>query len=204
MKINTNPKDDRPFAQANLDKINHGVKDPNRNCRPPSLTAHVDNCLYTDTLEFMKQTIACSVISCEDVLGGKTTYQEDIISDEKFNAEYEETRVLLGHRLESRAMVVLLSLCCQEKLIAVIEEGRWVDLRQHTTIVEITKINGLLANAGEYLYWVRAQLFNLQELLREEISKGYSCEKAKERVRQQYKKISYSLPSDMSYHLKFL
>ena len=115
MKINSNPKDDRPFAQANHDKINHGAKEPSRNCRPSLLTAHVDNCRYADTLEFMEQTIACSVISCKDMLGGNTRYQEDIISDEKFNAEYEETRILLGHRPDVRAIAVLLLLRCQKK-----------------------------------------------------------------------------------------
>ena len=57
----------------------------------------------------MKQTIAYSVISCKDILGGNTRYQEDIISDKNFNAKYKETRVLLGHRPDSRTMAVLLS-----------------------------------------------------------------------------------------------
>ena len=160
MKINTKPTDTQPFAQANKDKINTGVKDSKGN-RRSEFTAHVDDCLYCDTKEHLELTIACSVISCEDILGGNTKYQEDIISDEKFNAQYEETRVLLGHQPDSRAMAVLLSPRRREKIIAVIQDGRWHDTRERATIVEIAEINSLLANAGEYFLWVRAQLFNI-------------------------------------------
>ena len=109
MKITTNPNDTRPFAQANLDKFNHGVRNAAGDRLPNSLTAHVDNCLYAEIAKYMKLTIACSVISCEDVLGGNTKYQTEIISDEKFNAEYTETRILLGHRPETHTMTVNLS-----------------------------------------------------------------------------------------------
>ena len=152
----------------------------------------------------MEQTIACSVILCEDILGGNTKYQEDIISDEKFNAQYEETHVLLGHKPDSRAMAVLLLPRCREKLIAVIQEGRWFDTRESATIVEIAQINGLLANAGEYFLWVQAQLFNIQELLREEIKEGYRCKWIKARTRKECKTITVGMPSDMSYRLRFL
>ena len=77
----------------------------------------------------MEQTIECSVISCEDVLGGNTKHQVDIISDKNINAEYKESRVLLEHKPDSLAMVVLLSPCFREKLIKVIEDGKWKSRR---------------------------------------------------------------------------
>ena len=102
----------------------------------------------------MKRTIACSVISCKDVLGGNTRYQEEIISDKTFNAEYEETRVLLGHRPDSRTMAVLLSPHRREKLLSVIEEGGWLNVREHPNIIKIAQINGLLANTGKHFHWL--------------------------------------------------
>ena len=77
-------------------------------------------------------------------------------------------------------------------------------MRQDATIIEIAQLNGLLANAGEHFHWVRAQLFNIQQQLRDEIRKGYGCELAKKRVRNQYEKTAYNMPSDMSYRLQFL
>ena len=77
-------------------------------------------------------------------------------------------------------------------------------MRQDATIIEIAQLNGLLANAGEYFHWVRAQLFNIQQQLRDEIKKGYGCKLAKKRVRNQYEKTAYNMPSDMSYRLRFL
>ena len=127
IKINANPKNDQQFARANSDKINNGVFDSNGQYCPATYTTNVDDCLYAEVPELTDQTITCLVIPCKNVLRGNTKYQEDIISDEKFNAEYEESRVLLRHKPYALTMVVLLSPRCREKLIEVKEDGRWFD-----------------------------------------------------------------------------
>lgn len=106
------------------------------------------------------------------MLGGNTKYKEDIISDKKFNAEYKETRQLLEHQPESRALVVLQLPCHCLRLIEILEVAGWFTNRKYANIRKIVQLNSLLGNTGTYFHLVQAQLFDSKELLQVKIREG--------------------------------
>ena len=100
-------------------------------------------------------------------------YQEDIVSDEKFNAIYKEIRILLGYEPNTRSMSVQISPRRQDKIIIYIEDEGWVLNRTSATIREIAHLLGMLQSICDIFMWGQAQLLILQQLLAQEIREGY-------------------------------
>ena len=108
MKLDPNKRDTRPFAQANPDSLNTGVKDGNKRL-PPGYHPHVDDHLYADIGEYFALAVAASIVSLEDSFGGSHVFQEDVLSDEKLHLIYREIRIVLGYQPNTRTMMVELS-----------------------------------------------------------------------------------------------
>ena len=70
MKLDSNEGDARPFAQANADSLNPGVKDRHGNRLPPGYHPYVDDHLYSDIAEYFALVVAASIVSLEDSFGG--------------------------------------------------------------------------------------------------------------------------------------
>jgi hypothetical protein len=201
--IGADPNDGRPFAQANADSLNKGVFKNGKRI-PPFYTAHVDDNLYAEVPEFFHLTVACSVISLEDTFGGNHPNQEDVLSDEKFNAMYYEDRTLLGQHPDSRSMTVKMSPRRKEKVLRYLEEEGWILSKDTATIKEIAQVVGLVQSAADYFSWGKAQLLVVQGLLRVTIQSGYERARTLDRVLKRKDDISRRMPSNLLFRLQFL
>ena len=70
MKLDPNEGDTRPFAQANVDSLNPGVKDRFGNRLPSGYHPHVDDHLYADIAKYFALAMSASIVSLEDAFGG--------------------------------------------------------------------------------------------------------------------------------------
>ena len=93
----------------------------NENRKPPTYVAHLNDHLYADISAYFPGTVACSIQSLEDTLGGSHQFQEDVLSDEKLNMTYQEYRTVLGFQPNTRTMMVNISPRQKEKIITFIK-----------------------------------------------------------------------------------
>ena len=203
MKLDPNKEDLRPFAKANPDSLNKGVKEGNRRL-PPGFHPHVDDHLYADIAEYFARAVAASIVSLEDSFGGSHVFQEDVLSDEKLHLIYREIRIVLGYQPNTRTMMVELSPRQREKIIAFIEFHGWATTKSTATIKELAQILGLLQNACYIFPWGLAQLFIVQNLLKENITKAFDNAQMNKRLQKRVVDESNKVPTNMSYRLRFL
>jgi hypothetical protein len=200
-----NKSDIREFAPAHKDSKNPGILDNDGNRLPPQYVAHVDDHLYADVEEYMPTTVACSVVSLDDVFGGSHKFQELVISEEKLFLTYSEERVLLGFLPDTRAMLVKLSPRRRKKLIALMQKGNWTTTRKSATIKELAQIFGMLRSAAEFFPWALAQLLALQQTIRIAVRKGYAYAKIRQRFsNRKIQHIQRIMPRELSYRLRFI
>jgi hypothetical protein len=76
--------------------------------------------MYANVDEHFKLTAASSIISLEDTFGVDHPCQEKALSEKKFNPVYNKERLLLGHELNTRRMVVIVSAKRRTKIISYI------------------------------------------------------------------------------------
>ena len=200
-----NPTDAREFEIAHMDSKNPGILDKDGNRLPPQYVAHVDDHLYADVEKYMPTTVACSVVSLDDVFGGSHKFQELVISEEKLFLKYSEERVLLGFLPDTRAMVVKLSPRRRQKLIALMETGNWTTTRKTANIKELAQIFGMLRSAAEFFPWALAQLLALQQIIRIAVRNGFAYAKMRHRhSHREIKQIERVMPRELSYRLRFI
>ena len=184
-----------PFEPASRDALNTGVFRNNGSRMPPTFPMQVDDCMYADVDEHFKLTAASSIISLEDTFGVDHPCQEKALSEKKFNPVYNEERLLLGHELNTRRMVVIVSAKRRTKIISYMTAEGWTTVGSSKTIREACTVLGLIGSAAEYNPWARSQLFILQNLVREELAKRFKAAKISERLqgydRQQSTPIVY-------------
>jgi hypothetical protein len=197
---------DVPFAQANVDSLNKGVKDEDGNRLPPVFPHQVDDCFFADTPEFIKLTSAASIAALEDVFDVDHPNQEKVLSLDKLELGYAESRLIVGHVPNTRRMVVELSPRRREKVMDYITKKEWNKPNKTADIREIATLYGLLTSASEFFPWAQAQLCILQDTLRECIVKGYRQACAVRRRQEQdgsldHDRHSRELPKDIEHRL---
>jgi hypothetical protein len=148
-----------PFEPASRDALNTGVFRNNGSRKPPTFPMHVDDCMYADVDEHFKLTEVSSKISSEDTFGVDHPCQEKALSEKKFNLVYNKERLLLGHELSSRRMVVIVSAKRRTKIISYMTTEGWTTVGSSKTIREACTVLGLIGSAAEYNPWARSQLF---------------------------------------------
>ena len=126
-------------------------------------------------------------------------YQEDIVSDEKFNAIYEEIRILLGYEPNTRSMSVRISPRRRDKIIIYIEDEGWVLNRTSATICETARLLGMLQSICNIFMWGQAQLLILQQLLAQEIREGYQRARTHQQLHKLFVDESQKVPANLSY-----
>ena len=94
-----------PFGRANKDSLNQGVFDDNGDRLPTEFTAHVDDNIYAEVEEYLRRSVAVSMVSVDEAFGSSHKYQEDVLSNEKLNLFFEEVCLLLGKLPNSRLML---------------------------------------------------------------------------------------------------
>jgi hypothetical protein len=171
-----------PFGPASRDALNTGVFRNNGSRKPPTFPMQVDDCMYADVDEHFKLTAASSIISLEDTFGIDHPCQEKALSEKKFNPVYNEERLLLGHELNTRRMVVIVSVKRRTKLIDYMTAEGWTTVGLSKTIREVYTVLGLVGSAAGYNPWARSQLFILQNLVREELATRFKTAKISERL----------------------
>ena len=204
MKLDPNEGDTRPFAQANVDSLNPGVKDRYGNRLPSGYHPHVDDHLYADNAKYFPLAVAASIVSLEDAFGGSHEFQENVLSEEKLHLDYKEIRTVLGYQPNTRTMMVELSPRQREKIIAFIEFHGWTTTKESATIKELAQILGLLQNACFIFPWGLAQLFIVQNLLRDNVTKAFNNAQRNRRLQKLIVDESNKVPSNMSYRLRYL
>jgi hypothetical protein len=142
----------------------------------------VDDCMYANVDEHFKLTAASSIISLEDTFGVDHPCQEKAVSEKKFNSVYNEERLLLGHKLNTRRMVVIVSAKRRIKIISYMTTEGWTTVGSSKTIREACIVLGFIGSVAEYNPWARSQLFLLQNLVREELAKRFKAAKISERL----------------------
>lgn len=161
---------DVQLQQANRDYLNMGVFDETGRRLPPPYPHQVDDCLFADVPALIRLTSAASIIALEDVCGVDHPDLPPVLSHEKLNLAYSETRTLVGLYVDTRRMTVSLTNEKRQRLITAI------DLRLNaatSSIREIATLHGMLISAAEYSQWGKAQVFVVQNLLRVLIRERY-------------------------------
>ena len=196
--------DNIDFAPANGDAHNAGVFNTDGTRMPPAFTGHVDDHIYADVIAELRKAVACSLVSADDAFGGSHATQEDIISDEKFNSLYREIRLILGHLINTRTMMVQISPRRREKTIDHIEEEGWATTRTVATIREVARILGLLQSLCDIFIWGQAKLLVLQQLMGEAIRNAYKRAQHDRRIHQFFVDESRKIPNNLAFRLKYL
>ncbi|KAG7367496.1 hypothetical protein IV203_030167 [Nitzschia inconspicua] len=160
------------FAAANADSQNHGVFLPNGDRMAPPYPHQVDDCMFADIRHYFPLTSAASIIALEDVFGSTHPCQEHVLSMDKLELEYTESRLVVGHVPNSRRMVVEISPRRRSKLITYLSQEKWLQPRT-ATLVEIATVVGMIDSAAEFFPWARVQVLVLQDLLRDCIRQEY-------------------------------
>jgi hypothetical protein len=169
-----------PFEPASRDALNTRVFRNNGSRKPPTFPMQVDNCMYANVDKHFKLTAASSIIPLEDTFGVDHPCQEKALSEKKFNPVYNEERLLLGHQLNTRRMVVIVSAKRRTKIISYMTTEGWTTTGSFKTIREACTVLGLIGSAAEHNPWARLQLFILQNLVREELAKRSKAAKISE------------------------
>ncbi|KAG7365319.1 hypothetical protein IV203_038522 [Nitzschia inconspicua] len=172
MKFPPQSQDTLSFAAANADSQNPGVFLPNGDRKAPPYPHQVDDCMFADVHPHFPLTSAASIVALEDVFGSTHPCQEHVLSMDKLELEYSETRLVVGHVPNSRRMVVELSPRRRSKLLAFLHQERWLQPRM-ATLVEIATVVGMIDSAAEFFPWARVQVLVLQDLLRACIRSEY-------------------------------
>ena len=111
---------------------------------------------------------------------------------------------MLGYQPNSCTMMVELSPRQREKIIAFIEFHGWTTTKDSATIKEIAQILGLLQNACYIFPWGLAQLFIVQNLLRDNVTNAFKSAQRNKRLQKLIVDKSNKVPSNMSYRLRYL
>jgi hypothetical protein len=156
----------------------------------------VDDCFFADIRETFLLTSAASVVALEDVFGPKHPCQPTVLSMEKLHLVHGPSRQLLGQFPDTGPMVVAMSSRRRNKILGVIDEGKWCT-RQQAGIRDLGKLDGLLINATEYHPWGRCQFFLLQNLLRNAILTQYHRTRAYRDRRGLRDRIQRQLPREL-------
>jgi hypothetical protein len=146
-------KSTEPFELAAKDSLNTGVLRNNGLRKPPASPMQVDDYMYADVDKYFKLTAAPSIISLEDTFGEDHPCQEKALSEKKFNPVYNEGRLLLRHEVNTRRMVVIVSVKRQTKIISHMTKEGWTIVGASKTIREACTVLGLIGSAAEYNPW---------------------------------------------------
>jgi hypothetical protein len=106
------------FEPASRDALNTGVFRNNGSRKPPTFPMQVDDCMYTDVDEHFKLTAASSIIVLEDT----------------FNPVYNKESLLLGHELNTRRIVVIVSAKRRTNIISYMTTEGWTTVGSSKTI----------------------------------------------------------------------
>ena len=194
-------KSTEPFEPAFKDELNTGVFNNDGSRKPPVFPMQVDDCMYADVDEHFKLTAASSIISLEDTFGEDHPCQEKALSEKKFNPVYNEERLLVGHEVNTRRMVVIVSEKRQAKVVSYLTKEGWTTPGSTKTIREACTVLGLIGSAAEYHPWARAQLFILQNLVREELQKRFLEAQVSARLRKTIDNKKRRLPTSLLYRM---
>ena len=191
--------DDIPFACANADSMNTGVFDEDGNRLPTKFTAHVDDNIFAEVAQYLKRSVAASIVSVDEAFGGSHEYQEDVLSDEKLHLLYKETRLLLGHLPNSRSMTVEISPRRREKTIQFILEEGWLDSRTSASIRDIARLLGLMQSICNIFLWGQAQILVLQQLLATAVQRGYQLARQNYRLDKKIRDERAQVPAGLAF-----
>jgi hypothetical protein len=122
--------------------------------------------------------------------------QPTVLSMEKLHLVHGPSRQLLGQFPDTGPMVVAMSSRRRNKILGVIDEGKWCT-RQQAGIRDLGKLDGLLINATEYHPWGRCQFFLSQNLLRNAILTQYHRTRAYRDRRGLRDRIQRQLPREL-------
>ena len=191
-------KSSQPFVQASRDAINTGVLNSDGSRKPPQFPMQVDDCMYADIDKYFLLTAASSIVSIEDAFGEDHPCQVKALSEKKFNPTYNEERLLVGHEVQTRRMVVIVSEKRRTKVIAYMTTEGWTVAGNSKTIREACTVLGLVGSAAEYHPWEKCQLYILQNLIREELEIRFREAKVLERLKLKIDKKLRRLSTEMA------
>ena len=158
------------FARADSDALNTGVFDASGHRIPPLYRTHVDDCLYADVDEYMKITVAASLLALFVVLGFPLPFVPNPLSTDKTSTHYTHQRKSVGWFLDSRSMTVALPSYKVEQLIATLSE--WTTMKDFL-LIDAARLQGTLVSATRYNRWGRAWLFGIQNAFRRALRQRY-------------------------------
>jgi len=145
-----NKTDTRPLAQATTDALNPGAITPNGDCKPPTMPMQIYDCLYTNTVTYFPRTVTAIIVFLEDIFGGHHPYQEPPISLKKLNHIHSEGRILVGHKPDTRSVVVKLSPGRADSVLQYLADHNWILPNKQATIREIATVTGIIGSAADY------------------------------------------------------
>ena len=188
-------------VKAQRDALNPGVLDSKGIRMPPSYNMQVDDNMTADVKQYIKKTASLSIIGLEDLSGATQSYQDYPLSFKKWDPLYAELQLLVGHDVNSRRMVVIISKNRRLKVLCYLKEEGWTILGHFKTIRQICTALGILNSAAEYFPWAKAQLFVLENLLRIVIQNRFIQAKASKKFREEISISKTRLPTSMYYRM---
>jgi hypothetical protein len=117
------------------------------------------------------------------------------------NLSFDEHRDVVGHYVDTRRMVVGITVRHQEKIVRFIESEGWLTPPKKATIQEIASVYGQLDNVSEFFPWARAHLLNLRNLLADCIKRTYAIAKRSIPLQQRLDAAERVLPRQLRDHL---
>lgn len=169
------------FAPADPDIINTGVLDADGNRRPPPFKHHVDDNPYGDIRPYIPRAVASSTMALYTVLGQPTPYTLNPLSLEKLDLRLNPYRKCLGRQYNSRALTVGMCPHKREQLLQYLD--LWLQ-QPSFTLLEASKITGILEHHTRYTPWARPWFFAIQNAMRAKFKAVYHI------VRRRFNKLA--------------
>ena len=139
-----------PPVKVQKDALNPGVFNSQGNQLPPLYNMKVDDYMFTDVKEYIIKTATTSIIGLNNLFGAAQPFQKQPLSFKKWDPLYGELRLLVGNKVNTWHMVVLIFKDQQLKVICFLQEEDWIFSGHSKTIRQICTVLGILNSAAKY------------------------------------------------------
>ena len=195
------PVEIKSFVRAEPDSRNRGVLDARGNRLPPPFLHHVDDNLYADIPQYMRRTIAASIMALFELLGYPTLNVQIALSLNKFLGKYSHERKILGFWVNSRTMTVEILPSKREEIVQELASWR---TKQSYTLREAVQLLGVLEHMSRYTKWGRVWFHGLRNAVRRVIQERGPQAVRRFRRSGQIERLARALPAHLTYRLDAL
>ena len=188
VKFSDEPAADAKFVRAVPDKFNKGIDDPDKT----EYNMFVDDSLFVQTRDRMKQAMAASIEALYIILGypEEEKRQNALSLDKYYDSVCSHERVQLGIRVNSRTMTIGLA---ETRRVTMLNElSHWHKHRKSFTLLQGVTLCGTLEFWANTSPWIRFIYTHLRSSVNKCLHSSVDITKNKKAIKQLISKVAHS------------